>query len=91
MCFSSPNMKQSQEKKSKLFTLFCAICGIRVFNPLKTNKQTNKLYHCTREKQEAPPDDVYILSINVNILSLVWNDVYILFQTLDIVYALERL
>lgn len=87
LCFSSPNMKQSQEKKSKLFTLFCAMWHQSI-QPSE-NKQTNKLYHCTREKQEAPPDDVYILSINVNILSLVWNDVYILFQTLDIVYALE--
>jgi len=95
LCFSSPNMKQSQEKKKEetVYTVLCHVAseystlwkwtnGITVHTHAPTHTHTHR---------QAGGTHVYILSINVNILSLVWNDVYILFQTLDIVYALEWL
>lgn len=77
------------KKKKKLFTLFCAMWHQSI-QPSE-RELTASLYTHTHTRRQAGGTHVYILSINVNILSLVWNDVYILFQTLDIVYALECL
>lgn len=58
LCFSSPNMKQSQEKK-KLFTLFCAMWHQSI-QPSE-RELTASLYthtytriHTHADKQEAP-------------------------------------
>jgi len=87
--------KKAKKKKKKLFTLFCAMWHQSIQpseSELTASLYTHTHTHThTHTRRQAGGTHVYILSINVNILSLVWNDVYILFQTLDIVYALEWL
>lgn len=63
-----PNIKQSQEKKKNLFTLFSALGHQRtVF--ICSNCKTAFIYRNSRETVKTLVIHVYILFINVNIMS----------------------